>query len=80
MTMKDGKGAIVAKERGRKKVLKHYVQEFIKINDSEMTEFIIIRYTSDIKVAENLNKNYSKKLILLKRFILCRWEFLLELT
>jgi DegV family protein with EDD domain len=54
MTMKDGKGAIVAKERGRKKVLKHYVQEFIKRNDSELTEFIIIGYTSDIKVAENL--------------------------
>ncbi|WP_280768839.1 DegV family protein [Salipaludibacillus daqingensis] len=54
MTMKDGKGAIVAKERGRKKVLKHYVEEFMKRNDKDMTEFVIIGYTSDIKVAENL--------------------------
>jgi DegV family protein with EDD domain len=54
MTMKDGKGSIVGKERGLKKVLKHYTQEFMKRNDSEMTEFLIIGYTSDMKVAENL--------------------------
>jgi DegV family protein with EDD domain len=54
MTMKDGKGAIVGKERGLKRVLKHYTQEFMKRNDSEMTEFLIIGYTSDRKVAENL--------------------------
>lgn len=54
MTMKDGKGAIVAKERGIKRVLHHYVQEFIKRCDREKTDFIIIGYTSDIKVAENL--------------------------
>jgi DegV family protein with EDD domain len=54
MTMKDGKGAIVGKERGLKRVLKHYTQEFMKRNDSEMTEFLIIGYTSDVKVAENL--------------------------
>lgn len=54
MTMKKGRGAIVAKERGRKKVLKHYVDEFIKRNDSEITDFIIIGYTSDLKFAENL--------------------------
>ncbi|WP_066308794.1 DegV family protein [Bacillus sp. FJAT-29814] len=54
MTMKDGKGAIVGKERGLKRVLKHYTQEFIKRNDKEMTNFIIIGYTSDRKVAENL--------------------------
>lgn len=54
MSMKNGKGAIVAKERGLKNVLKHYTQEFIKRNDPEMTDFIIIGYTSDIKVAENL--------------------------
>jgi DegV family protein with EDD domain len=56
MSMKDGKGAIVAKERGRKKVLKHYVQEFISRNDKELTDFIIIGYTSDIKVAETLKE------------------------
>jgi DegV family protein with EDD domain len=54
MSMKDGKGAIVGKERGLKRVLKHYTQEFIKRNDQEMTDFIIVGYTSDIKVAENL--------------------------
>ena len=54
MTMKDGKGAIVGKERGLKRVLKHYTQEFMKRNDKEMNDFIIVGYTSDIKVAENL--------------------------
>jgi DegV family protein with EDD domain len=54
MTMKSGKGAIVAKERGRKRVLNHYVQEFINRNDKEITDFIIIGYTSDKEVAENL--------------------------
>ena len=54
MSMKEGKGAIVGKERGLKRVLQHYTQEFIKRNDPEMTEFIILGYTSDRKVAENL--------------------------
>lgn len=54
MSMKDGKGAIVAKERGTKRVLKHYVDGFISRNDSDITDFIIIGYTSDIKIAENL--------------------------
>ncbi len=54
MTMKNGRGAIVAKERGRKRVLQHYVTEFIKRNDTDMTDFIIIGYTSDISFAENL--------------------------
>ena len=54
MTMKDGKGTIVGKERGLKRVLKHYTQEFMKRNDKEMNDFIIVGYTSDIKVAENL--------------------------
>lgn len=54
MSMKDGRGAIVGKERGLKRVLKHYTQEFIKRNETDVTDFIIIGYTSDIKVAENL--------------------------
>ena len=54
MTMKDGKGAIVGKERGLNRVLKHYTQEFVKRMDIEMTDFIIVGYTSDLKVAENL--------------------------
>ncbi len=54
MTMKNGKGAIVAKERGRKKVLHHYVKEFTKRINREITDFVIIGYTSDITVAEDL--------------------------
>jgi len=54
MTMRKGKGAIVAKERGRKKVLKHYVDEFNVRNDWDLTDFVIIGYTSDISYAENL--------------------------
>ncbi|QFT91141.1 DegV domain-containing protein [Bacillus sp. THAF10] len=61
MTMKNGKGAIVAKERGLKRVLVHYVQEFIKRNDEKMTEFVIIGYTSDIKVAQNLKVKLEKE-------------------
>jgi DegV family protein with EDD domain len=54
MTMKDGKGAIVGRERGLKRILKHYTEEFVARIDKEVTEFIIIGYTSDRKVAENL--------------------------
>lgn len=54
MSMRDGKGAIVAKERGRKNVMSHYIREFLNRNDTELTEFVIIGYTSDISVAENL--------------------------
>jgi DegV family protein with EDD domain len=54
MSMKDGKGAIVGKERGLKRVLTHYTKEFMQRNNHEMTNFIIIGYTSDSKVAENL--------------------------
>lgn len=54
MSMRKGKGAIVAKERGRKKVLNHYVNEFKKRVNLELTDFIIIGYTSDIIYAENL--------------------------
>jgi DegV family protein with EDD domain len=61
MSMQKGKGSIVAKERGRKKVLKHYVTEFIKRNDSDLTDFIIIGYTSDITYAENLKYMITKE-------------------
>jgi len=54
MSMRDGKGAIVAKERGRKKVMNHYVTEFKKRNHAVMNDFIIIGYTSDRSVALNL--------------------------
>lgn len=54
MTMRDSKGVIVAKERGRKNVLEHYVREFINRMDPELSTFVIIGYTSDIAYAENL--------------------------
>lgn len=54
MTMRDGKGVIVSKERGRKNVLDHYVREFEKRMDSDLTSFVIIGYTSDLAYAENL--------------------------
>ncbi len=54
MSMRDGKGAIVAKERGRKKVLAHYVDTFLERNHAIMNDFIIIGYTSDMSVALNL--------------------------
>ncbi|TDL31965.1 DegV family protein [Jeotgalibacillus sp. S-D1] len=61
MTMKNGTGTVVAKERGRKRVLKHYVQQFIKRNDPEVTEFIIIGYTSDRTVAETLKEKVREE-------------------
>ncbi|WP_422484687.1 DegV family protein [Gudongella sp. DL1XJH-153] len=54
MTMKKGKGAIVAKERGWNKVLRYYTSEFMKRIDRENTNFIIIGYTSDIHIANAL--------------------------
>jgi len=56
MTMRKGKGAIVAKERGQKRVLKHYVEEFNNRCDKSLTDFIIIGFTSEIKVAEELKE------------------------
>ncbi len=56
MSMKNGKGAIVAKERGRKQVLRHCLNEFKRRNDEGVTDFIIIGYTSDEKYAQNLKK------------------------
>lgn len=61
MSMRDGKGAIVAKMRGRKKVLEHYIEEFQRRNDPDLTEFVIIGYTSDIAYANNL-KNMLESL------------------
>jgi len=54
MSMRDGKGAIVAKVRGRKKVFQHYIQEFKRRVDLDLTDFVIIGYTSDRLVAESL--------------------------
>lgn len=54
MSMKQGKGAVIAKERGRNRVLKHYVDEFNKRNDNVRTSFILIGYTTDRQVAVDL--------------------------
>ncbi|HHX62399.1 MAG TPA: DegV family protein [Epulopiscium sp.] len=61
MSMRKGKGAIVAKERGSKKVLNHYVKEFNIRNDEEITDFIIIGYTSNRAIAEILKQKISQE-------------------
>ncbi len=61
MSMRDGKGAIVAKVRGRKKVLKHYINEYKLRVDKELTSFIIIGYTSDMIYAQNLKKLFEEE-------------------
>ncbi|MBI9012500.1 MAG: DegV family protein [Clostridiales bacterium] len=54
MSMRKGKGAIVAKVRGSKKVYTHYIEEYKKRVDILLTDFIIIGYTSDRSVAETM--------------------------
>lgn len=54
MTMKNGEGAIVSKERGRKKVLLHYINAFKERENKELNDFVIVGYTSDRLYAENL--------------------------
>lgn len=61
MTMKNKKGAIIAKVRGRKRVLEHYVRELKLRIDTDATNFIIIGYTSDRMVAENLMNRIIKE-------------------
>jgi DegV family protein with EDD domain len=56
MSMRNGKGAIVAKERGRKRVFNYYIREYINRVDERITDFIIIGYTSDINIANNLKR------------------------
>lgn len=54
MSMRNGKGAIVAKVRGSKKVYSHYIDEFKNRVDILLTDFVIIGYTSDPMKAETL--------------------------
>lgn len=56
MSMRQSKGAIVAKVRGSKKIYQHYIEEFKKRNDPELTDFVIMGYTSDRIKAETLKK------------------------
>lgn len=61
MTMKQAKGAVIAKERGRNRVLKYYVEQFNKRNDITKTNFIIIGYTTDRQVAEDLQTKIQQE-------------------
>lgn len=54
MSMKNAKGAIVAKERGRNRVLKYYIDEYEKRVNKDLNNFIIIGYTTDKKIALDL--------------------------
>jgi DegV family protein with EDD domain len=54
MSMKNTKGAVIAKKRGHRQVLNYYIEQFITRVDYEQTNFVIIGYTSDIHRAENL--------------------------
>lgn len=60
MSMKDGKGAIVAKVRGTNRALKYYVEEFKKRNFPKWTNFVIIGYSSDMGIAEQLKERMIK--------------------
>lgn len=61
MSMRDGKGAIVARERGRKMVIAHYIREFTHRVDAELTDFVIIGYTSDRDYAETLSQRLREE-------------------
>lgn len=56
MSMKQGKGAIVAKVRGTNKALKYYVDEFVKRKHDGLTNFVIIGYSSSIDIAHQLKE------------------------
>lgn len=56
MSLIDGKGKVVAKERGFKRVFKHYISEFNRRWEKELNNYIIIGYTSDITIAEKLRE------------------------
>lgn len=61
MSMKDGRGAIIAKQRGRKRVLDYYIHEFNRRLDPDVTDFVIIGYTSDIKPAYELQTRIKRE-------------------
>lgn len=72
MTMKNGKGAIVAKERGRNRVLKYYIEQFNERVDMEVTDFIIVGYSSAIEMANALvekikaETNFKEKIYIMQ--------------
>ncbi|MBN2797253.1 MAG: DegV family protein [Clostridia bacterium] len=56
MSMRNGKGAIVAKVRGGNKVFTHYIEEYKLRVDILLTDFIIVGYSSDQAKAEVLKQ------------------------
>ncbi|MFY9213655.1 MAG: DegV family protein [Tissierellaceae bacterium] len=56
MSMKKGKGAIVAKAGGTSRALKYYVHEFKSRYQEDLLDFIIIGYSSNIAIANRLKK------------------------
>lgn len=54
LTIKKGKAAICGKVRGRKKIYRYYIDEFKKRVDTDMSDFVILGYTSDISYAQTL--------------------------
>lgn len=56
MSMKKSKGAIVAKARGTSRALKYYVHEFKSRYQEDLSDFIIIGYSSNIAIANRLKK------------------------
>lgn len=54
LTIKKGRAAICGKVRGRKKIYRYYIDELKKRIDNDMTDFIILGYTSDISYAQNV--------------------------
>lgn len=60
MSMKNTKGAVIAKKRGIRQVYNYYIQEFLNRVDYEQTNFVIIGFTSDINKAENLKALLSE--------------------
>lgn len=61
MTMKDTKGAIVEKVRGTNKALQYYVTEFQKRVDLAVSNFVIIGYSSDMKIAKELQERLESQ-------------------
>lgn len=54
MTVKDSEGVVAAKIRGRKRAMQYYVDEFKKRVNSDITDFIIMGYSTNKKRALDL--------------------------
>jgi len=61
MSMRKGKGAIVGKVRGRNRVFKYYIDEFKRRVNKNLTDFIIIGYTTNMKIANTLLDKIKKE-------------------